>query len=165
MDDFFERPQRKPVRDLNLVPVIDMFTTVLFFLLLSTSFYGFTKLTVPPSKVSVNTDPLVPPPLSARLLVAPGPEGNLSVVMSWVGAEPGKLEATATQETLEPKVKGLVEQFSQKHPMERTVQLGLAPGVNYQALIWAMDGARQKLPDIVLISPEDALARLGSGGG
>lgn len=166
MDDFFQKPERKHIRELNLVPVIDMFTTVIFFLLLSTSFYAFTKLTLPPSKVSVNTDPLTPPPLSTKLVIGDAQSGDkgslLTVRLSWVGESPGEELAQVAESELESKVRELVTRFHEKYPAERTVQLGLSAGVRYQSLISAMDGAREKLPDIVLISPEEASTRLSA---
>lgn len=155
MDDLFARPERKQIKELNLVPVIDMFTTVIFFLILSTSFFSFTKLTLPPSKVSVNTDPLTPPPLSTRLVI--GKEsGNYRYLLSWVGEAPGRDAGSAAGVDLEAGVREMLGRFKQKFPNEKTVQLGLAPGVEYQALIRAMDGARENLPDVVLISPDEA---------
>ena len=163
MDDLFTKPERKSVRELNLVPVIDMFTTVIFFLILSTSFFGFTKLTLPPSKVSVNTDPLVPPPLSTKLFVGQGtPE--LRLLLTWVGESPGQSEATSTPDKIEDAVGRLVAKFKERYPNEETVQLGLMPGVSYQAMISTMDGVRAKLPDVVLISPEEAATRLAAMG-
>ncbi|NDD91956.1 hypothetical protein EBZ37_07720 [bacterium] len=161
MDDFFSKPERKHVRELNLVPVIDMFTTVIFFLILSTSFYGFTKLTLPPSKVSVNTDPLTPPPLSTKLLIGKN-DGGFRLALSWVGSSPGQLEEVATVANIEDRVRGLAEKFTSSHPSEKTIQLGMTAEVDYQSLIRAMDGVREKLPDIVLISPAEASVRLGS---
>lgn len=161
MDDLFSKPERKQVRELNLVPVIDMFTTVIFFLILSTSFFSFTKLTLPPSKVSINTDPLTPPPLSTRLVI--GEEGGrYRYLLSWVGESPGEDSGEAAPGELESRIRESMGRFKQKFPNERTVQLGLAPGVDYQALIRAMDGARDRLPDVVLISPEEAAIRLSA---
>ena len=166
MDDFFSKPERKSIRELNLVPVIDMFTTVIFFLILSTSFYGFTKLTVPPSKVSVNTDPLTPPPLGTKLMIGSSrrgeslPEGTYSLLISWVGSSPGQEETSASAADLQIRVAEIAGRFKEKFPVEKTIQLGLQGSVPYQVLIHAMDGVRDKLPDIVLVSPEEASARL-----
>ncbi len=164
MDDFFVKPERKQIRELNLVPVIDMFTTVIFFLILSTSFFAFTKLTVPPAKVSVNTDPLTPPPMSTKLVLgtssAAGQDGNVRLLLSWVGESPGQESRSIAREKVEAEVRLLAEEFKKKFPRERTVQLGLVPGLGYQVLIHAMDGVRDQLPDLVLISPEEAAARL-----
>lgn len=140
-----------------------MFTTVIFFLILSTSFFGFTKLTLPPSKVSVNTDPLTPPPLSTKFVIGPD-QGDFRLRLSWVGAEPGERIKTVSAEEIEKTSAALAAEFVGRYPREKTVQLGLASGVNYQALVRAMDGLREKLPDIVLISPEEAEVRLAARG-
>jgi biopolymer transport protein ExbD len=160
MDDFFVKPERKQIRELNLVPVIDMFTTVIFFLILSTSFFAFTKLTVPPAKVSVNTDPLTPPPMATKLVLGPASEGGVRLLLSWVGEAPGQETRTVENAKVESEVRGLVEAFKKRFPKERTVQLGMGPSLSYQVLIHAMDGAREQLPDLVLISPDEAAARL-----
>ena len=160
MDDFFVKPERKAIRELNLVPVIDMFTTVIFFLILSTSFFAFTKLTVPPAKVSVNTDPLTPPPMSTKLVLGSGSNGGVRILLSWVGQSPGQDSRTVGKEVVEAEVRSIVEAFKKRFPQERTVQLGMVPSLGYQILIHAMDGARESLPDLVLISPEEAAARI-----
>lgn len=161
MDFLFEKPSRRPIRDLNLVPVIDMFTTVIFFLLLSTSFFAFTKVTVPPSKVSVNTDPLSPPPLSTKFLVneSPSEPQRIQLQLTWAGKEPGALTGSCSREEALKKTHDLAKDFIAKYPLERTIQLGLSSKVPYQVLISAMDGLRDFLPDIVLISPTEVEAR------
>lgn len=113
MDDFFVKPERKQIRELNLVPVIDMFTTVIFFLILSTSFFAFTKLTVPPAKVSVNSDPLTPPPMSTKLVLGstPGVEGSVRILLTWVGASPGQESRSIPREKVESEVRLLAEGF------------------------------------------------------
>lgn len=164
MDDLrHQKPERRPIKELNLVPVIDMFTTVIFFLVLSTSFYAFTKVTLPPSKVSVNTDPLRPPPLGTKLLLER--RGSMvRALLAWTGDSPGRDEALIPETELMSAVSRLGAKFKQAHSQERTVQLGMREDVSYQALIDAMDGLRAHLPDIVLVSPADAQSQLGASG-
>jgi biopolymer transport protein ExbD len=177
MDDFFERPHRKHVKDLNLVPVIDMFTTVVFFLLLSTSLMAFTKLTLPPAQVDVISQPQPIPPLAPKIAVGTmGSNQVLKFILSWEGKEPGEDSDTLSvatpeeaPEQIRKKVEALVKKFADKYPAEKSIRLSLTPNVPYQYLISAMDGVRDRIQDVVLTSYEEASAKLnsassGSGG-
>jgi biopolymer transport protein ExbD len=168
-DDLFERPHRKHIKDLNLVPVIDMFTTVLFFLILSTSFFAYTKLTVPPAQVDTITKPLPKPPLSPRLLMGSSKGGEkVRLVLTWEGSEPG--EAEETVESLDPKTapeairkkaNTMLETFLKKNPDEKSIRLSMTPNTSYQYLISVMDGVRDRISDVVLTSYEEADAKFG----
>lgn len=164
IDDFFEKPHRRGIRELNLVPIIDMFTTVVFFLLLSTSFLYYTKLTIPPSKVSVITDPVAPPPLAPKILLT-GQNGKYRMTLHWAGKEPGESSEWISGSNLESSssevvstAKRIVQSFHDKYPAERSLQMGMSSEVPYQLLISTMDGARDLMPDIALISYDEALA-------
>ncbi|MFL5815408.1 MAG: ExbD/TolR family protein [Bdellovibrionia bacterium] len=166
-DDIFQRPHPKHVKDLNLVPVIDMFTTVLFFLILSTSFYTYTKLTVPPAQVDTITKPLPKPPLAPRLLLASGKAGaKVQLVLTWEGSEPGEAEETivsqdpkATPEEIRKKANSMLETFLKKNPDEKSIRLSMTPNTSYQYLISVMDGVRDRISDVVLTSYEEADAK------
>src|SRR5438270_630795 len=110
MDNFFEKPQKRDGIELNLVPIIDMLTTVIFFLLLSTVFIAMNKLTVPPSKVSTVSDPIAPPPLAATLLVGTHPEEQkIEVRMSWIGRSPGQMSKSVSIQDATTKADAIVE--------------------------------------------------------
>lgn len=167
MDELFTRPPRRFLHELNIVPVIDLFTIVIFFMLLSTTFIAFTKLTVPPAKVSSVSDPVTTPPLSAKLVLlegeAEGAGPGYRLALSWAGPQPGRqvarvpaLEAKALQVRLTAESRRLVEEFARTYPSEKSIRLGLGAGLPYQQLISVMDGVREKLPDVVLISYEEA---------
>ena len=160
LDDLFERPRQKKVRDLNIVPILDMFTVIIFFLLLSASFVQFTKLTVPPSGTVTTTDASRALPKTPKLYVGPAGAGQLRLVLQWAGAEPGELKATASEETLLTESKKIVDAFLEKNPGESTLQVGLSSRVPYQSLIRVMDGARERMPDIVLLSHRETEAHL-----
>jgi hypothetical protein len=165
MADFFEKPQRRHIKELNLVAIIDMFTTVIFFLLLSTSFIILTKLTVPPSKVSTITSPVAPPPLAPKMLLVHHRPEEYRLILTWAGREPGQTDdffATPTDKPIQDFMahsKKMIAEFAKKYPDEKTIQLGLGGDVPYQAMISTMDGIRELIPDIVLISNEEAEAR------
>lgn len=171
MDNFFEKPQKRDGIELNLVPIIDMLTTVIFFLLLSTVFIAMNKLTVPPSKVSTVSDPIAPPPLAATLLVgADQAQQKVEVRMSWTGKAPGQMSQSIAVQDLATKPDALVEathkladQFHQRFPDEKTVRVGMSRELPYQYLISAMDGVRDAMPDLVLISYQESEARFKGG--
>lgn len=170
MDELFTRPPRRFLHELNIVPVIDLFTIVIFFMLLSTTFIAFTKLTVPPAKVSSISDPLPMPPLSPKLVLleAEAGGGGYRLALSWAGQKPGRqlvrvpaLEGRALAERLGVESRRLVEEFSRTYPSETSLRLGLGSRLSYQQLISVMDGVRERIPDIVLISYEEADATPG----
>ena len=165
IDGIFEKRHRRHIKDLNIVPILDMLTTVIFFLLMSTSFLEFTKLTVPPSQTTAASGAATAPPLSPKLVLVQRAEG-LKLLLTWGGAAPGEaietLKASNPDERRERVLEAsrkLVEAFAKEHPSEKTLQLGLGARIPYQDLISAMDGARETLPDIVLISHHEAEAR------
>lgn len=168
-DDLFERPHRKHIKELNLVPVIDMFTTVLFFLILSTSFFAYTKLTVPPAQVDTITKPLPKPPLSPRLLLGSSKGGaTVRLVLTWEGSEPGETEETVESqdsktapEAIRKKANSMLETFLKKNPDEKSIRLSMTPNTSYQYLISVMDGVRDRIADVVLTSYEEADAKFG----
>jgi len=176
-DELFDRPHRKHIKDLNLVPVIDMFTTVLFFLLLSTSFFAFTKLTVPPAQVDTITQPLPVAPLSPKIILGSFKGGSqLRLILIWEGNQPGEITETvesdlpnATPEQIRKKANALVGAFLKNHPDEKSIRLSMTANTPYQYLISAMDGVRDHIQDVVLTSYEEAEAKWsklqsGSGG-
>lgn len=163
-------PRRHYLNDLNIVPILDMFVAIIFFLLLTTSFVGLTKLQVPPSSVSTITDPVVPPPLSPKLyLWSRGAE--LKIQLKWQGVQPGEsllsldlLQVRNTQALLTQKVGQVLADFKAQHPAEKTLQLSLESLLPFQLLIEVMDAARESLPDIVLLSPAEVAMLQGGGG-
>jgi biopolymer transport protein ExbD len=167
LDDLFERPHRKHIKDLNLVPVIDMFTTVLFFLILSTSFFAYTKLTVPPAQVDTITKPLPKPPLSPRLLVGSAKDGEKArLILTWEGSEPGEVIETlelknpkTAPDDIRIKANTMLETFLKKNPDEKSIRLSMTPDTSYQYLISVMDGVRDRISDVVLTSYEEAQAK------
>lgn len=168
-DTFFEKPARRSQKDLNIVPILDMLVTIIFFLLSTAGFLEYTKLTVPPSATSVAAPTKTEPPLSPRMyLVQSG--ADLRLVFAWTGGRPGQKSATIAGQG-EDRRKSLLEQakrfsgdFLESHPGEKTVQLGLGPDVPYQDLVTLMDGVRDALPDMVLISYDDAVGRASGSG-
>ena len=151
IDEILQKRRRKKMKDLNIVPILDMLVTVIFFLLMSTSFLEFTKLTLPPAST------VVVPSTNAKIPVAPkitvqGANQNYTITLSWGGATPGQNQVLADELTIIPKTQELLRKFSVTYPKEKTIQISLGQYVRYQVLISLMDGARDFTPDMVLTS-------------
>lgn len=161
MDDFYAPAKTSRIDDLNVVPILDMFISLIFFLILATSFVSYSKLTIPPSGISKVTEPMAPPPLSPKIL-AKKVGTDLVVKLKWEGGTPGVTEEKWSEAELKDskqvvvKAKTLLEKFTTKFPGEKTLQLSLSKDVNFQTLVSIMDGARDVLPDVVLNSSDEA---------
>jgi biopolymer transport protein ExbD len=150
----FEKPERREIPTINIVPILDMMTMIIFFIMIAASFIDFTKVTVPPSRTEVITSPSKPPPASPKLYVFKTPQ-KVYVQLFWSGRSPAMLRESfliptkinderkdhlAYAELLLNSTMKVVEQFKGKYPEENTVQLGLASSMDYQSLITVMDG-------------------------
>lgn len=144
---------------LDLVPIIDAMTCVIFFLLLSSTFVEFTKITMPQAVSSVASTAVADePPVSAKLIgVVKGP--YIHMVLSWNGKNPDHVSKrvmrdpkNARSETLEATTQGMVLEFKNRFPKEQVLLLGFSPSVTYQEVISAMDGARKEIDDLVMVS-------------
>jgi biopolymer transport protein ExbD len=172
IDDILGGRKKRPIRDLNIVPILDMLTTIIFFLLLSAAFTEFTKVTIPPAAVSTTHDPKAEEPLSPKLMAETAGEG-LNVKLMWTGKSPGSFHDTVKSAPGEnPEVRRqnviaqtgeLMKKFAAAHPGEKTLQVGLGERVAYQDMISVMDGARPVIPDLVMISYGEVSARMPGG--
>jgi len=159
IDEILRKRKRKPIKDLNIVPILDMLTTVIFFLLMSTTFIEYTKLTLPPAATAVSPSADLPPPLSPKLILKVNPDGLLTGTLFWSGASPGDLNFQAEQDQIVSKASEVIGLFSSKYPSEKTLQISLEESIPYQRLIDIMDAARDYLPDTVLVSYLEAKAK------
>jgi len=161
MNDFtFPKRAKKSIDDLNVVPILDMFVSIVFFLLLSASMVGMTKLVVPPSATSVIESGSTKVPINAKLNVIPldSKMEAIKIVFKWEGAKPGELSLSlkedifVNQKVVVGKIKEMVQKFKNQYPGERTVQISMQTMIPYQWLITVMDGVTELLPDVVLNS-------------
>lgn len=165
IDSLFQKKPRRHIQDLNIVPILDMLTTVIFFLLLSTGFMEFTKHSIPPSATTTVTDSSPNVPLSPKLFLIED-ETKLKILLRWDGKTPGESLETIVRETDSPQQRSslikatekLIKNFSDQYPNEKTIQVGLTAKISYQNLISLMDGIRSFIPDVVLISYNEAEA-------
>lgn len=157
------KTHHRHVKEIPLAPILDLLVVVIFFLVLSTSFMEFAKQTLPPSSTKTISDPVAPPPLAPKIFVAKGAAGARAI-LRWGGISAGQSEKTVPagastgSEALMAAIESLVADFAAKNPNERSIQLGLGSGFDYQDMVSAMDGAQTKFPDVVLISSEEAEA-------
>lgn len=155
IDDILQRRPKKHTRDLNIVPILDMLTTVIFFLLMSTTFIEYTKLTLPPAKTVTSTTPSASNPITPKLIVVPKGE-NFTLKLTWQGKQPGEDAVLSSEANVVPKLMDVLKKFSAKYPSEKTLQVSLEKDVPYQVLISVMDSARDVIPDVVLLSYHEA---------
>lgn len=153
--------ERKHTLEPDLVPILDGLTAVIFFLLLSISFVGLTKVTLPPSVASV-TPANQEVPLSTRIR-AYLDNSTIVVKLDWIGKNPGSMTENVVRVVPAEKNLALIEavqrlttKYKEKYPEENTLQLSLSESMSYQEMISIMDGALGQLKDIALSSYEDA---------
>ncbi len=163
MFDFESTTERRHAPEPDLVPILDGLTAVIFFMLLSLSFIGITKLTIPPSSTSIAAVSNEVP-ISGRV-IAQLQGDQISVKMEWIGNKPGAFSETAPRLGPEKKNLSLIDaveklaiRFKEKFPAEKTIQIALASQLNYQELISVMDGLRKNklYEDLVLSSYTEA---------
>jgi biopolymer transport protein ExbD len=143
----------------DLVPILDGMTAVIFFMLLSISFVGITKITMPPSTTAVSS-PQKEIPVSGRLIAKL--KGNeIQLKLEWIGQKPGAAVSKSPRSTNSEKNTSLIEaveklaiQFKEKFPQEKTIQIAMDGSLDYQELISVMDGFRKedRYQDLVLSS-------------
>ena len=133
MFDYMSRRTKKGIPDLNVVPILDMLISVIFFLILTTTFLQLTKESVPPSSVTTITNPVVPPPVAARFICI-DKNNKTELILSWSGEHPGQLHKEVDQadpasddsrNAILLATQDMITQFSNQYPNEKTLQLGL----------------------------------------
>ncbi len=144
---------------IDLVPIIDAMTCVIFFLLLSSTFIEFTKITMPPAVSTVAAASLAKDPPVAPKLIGVVKGQTIQLVLTWNGKEPDRLTKKVTRDAnnarsddLQAKALEIVEEFNKKFPKEQTMLLGFSPDATYQEMISTLDGARKVIPDVVMVS-------------
>jgi biopolymer transport protein ExbD len=165
IEGFGRKSNRRHVREIPLAPVLDLLTVVVFFLILSTSFTELTKQTLPPSAISTITDPNALPPLNPKLFAVHTSNGY-RLLLQWSGQNPGQSEnmvAPIAEEeklaaSLQAQANQLIKEFKKKFGTESSIQISLGPNMTYQEMVSIMDGVREEMQDIVLLSSSEALA-------
>lgn len=158
LDEILDSPPKDYHQDLPITPILDMMVAIIFFLLLSTTFYSLTFQSVPPAQSVTITDPLEPPPRAPRLLIISSTTG-IRASLNWLGAEPGVWKVqTEMSNPVEvnqqyiAQVKNLIFQFISKYPDEKTFQIGFGGDINYQIMVSTIEAVTHYVPDIALLS-------------
>ncbi len=155
--DVFGPRKKKVHQEVNVAPILDVMFTIIFFLLVATSFESFTKLTVPPSRVSAAPSKVdEAPPANPRVVVS-GSQDKLKIQLTAGGKEPYDQIDDAQFEKLRESVAKLVKDYLDKNPAEKTYQLTISSDLSYEVLVRAMDGIRESSQDVVLVAPVDSI--------
>lgn len=83
---------------------------------------------------------------------------SIKVVLKWGGQKPGTDSINFNEDVFKNShkivddIKAMMKKFKDQYPEEKTIQIGMQSEIPYQWLISAMDGVREILPDMVLIS-------------
>ncbi len=157
--DFTIHKPKRHVREIPLAPILDLLVVVIFFLILSANFIDFNKQTLPPSSVSVIKDPIAPPPISVKMFVV-NKNSQYRMFLRWSGKKPDQISENipVTQDlkvdskALREKASEIIKKFQEKFPDEKSVQLGLGSTINYQQMVSVMDGVKESIPDLILLS-------------
>ena len=159
---YFKKSGSSKQISLNIVPVLDMMTLIIFFLASTAVFLEMTKQTVPPSATKTITAPERPPPLAPRLTVF-NEDKQYRIIMRWSGETSGQIEKlvpkvapeVAGAAPVSPEVKEknietdreanlkagleIMNEFFVKFPTERTFQVAMSANTGYQHMISMMD--------------------------
>lgn len=161
MSDFeFPRRKKSSIDELNVVPILDMFVSIVFFLLLSASMVGMTKIVLPPSSTTTIESGTTKLPVNAKVFVisSEAKSGMFKVILKWEGSRPGSDSIHVDEDVFkEPSkivtnIQDMIKKFKDAYPEERTIQIGMQSSIPYQWLISVMDGVREVMPDMVLTS-------------
>lgn len=157
LDDLLEKKESH-IQDIPIAPILDMMVSIIFFLLLSTTYFSLTYQSVPPSQSVTITDPLEPPPRAPKLLVYAHGNG-VKMSLNWVGNEPGTVRASLTvgdvtkfDEAFVRQVQVLVSKFNSKYPDEKAIQVGFGSEVNYQLMVSTLEAVTPMIKDVALLS-------------
>lgn len=155
------------IPEMDLVPILDGMTSVIFFLILSSTFIQYTKITLPPSQIAPasstppDTPPSTDPPMNPRIFTLKE-DKELILTLTWQGKTPDKIikkipvDAKGKRSVeLYESAKTLGEEFKKKFPDEKNIQLGFSGAANYQQMLDVMDGIRKTMKDIVLLSSSE----------
>ncbi len=152
--DIYSPRKKKAWRAITVTPVLDVMFTIIFFLLVATSFEAYTKLTVPPSHVSPSPQTATEPPAIPGVIVHDaGTEFRIELKAG--GKAPVSMDRRSGLRNLRSTITKMVQEYMSKNPSEKTMQLTLESQLSYEILVKAMDGIRSITEDIVLVAPQD----------
>lgn len=148
--------EKNHIPEPELVPILDALTCLIFFLLLSTTFIELTKITLPPSKVDVTASAEMAQALNPKFSVRQN-GAKISLGLSWQGTSPNSFSEEVPvgipAQELTAAASKMISGMLNQYPQEKNIQLVLDKEIPYQQMISVMDGIREYLDNIVLLSP------------
>lgn len=139
--------------DLNLAPIIDCFTVLITFLLVSASFLTLNAIDVgiaangeaPPELASseppVSMEVRVGPARSIEVRISGGPQG-LDLALPVAAQADGQFDLVGLARTL--------EESKEKWPSVQDASVSADPGVRYKDLIRVIEGVKKLLPKVFI---------------
>lgn len=176
MLDEFDESSTPQVANLNLIPIVDMLTTIIFFLQMTVTFYSFSKHTLPPSSQTPASMSEVEKvaPFNLKLLGLKTSEGNYQMVLIWQGSSPSSksFELQISDESTKLQLDQSVSKFKElmkeikliAGSNEKSVRISLEKELPLQVLVSVIDSVKETFPDVVLSSSQEAQNYSSSGG-
>lgn len=126
--------------DLNLAPIIDCFTVLITFLLVSASFLSVSLFDAGFTPVEQMGD-TNPPPITVQVMI----EGDEKFVLD----VKGKLNQKVSFKTRQELVEG-IKAVQEKFPKVDSLTMTASDAVEYEAIVQTMESVRPYMPAIVL---------------
>ena len=138
--------------DLNLAPIIDCFTVLITYLLITASFINLAAMDVGVSATGSAAPPDIPqgpPPMIMTMQLAEGGRATLNV-------SGGTLKADVTV-TIEPlangswnlnEISGRLRQIQKKWPQIKDVSVSAEPNVKYKDIVNVINEAQRTMPKV-----------------
>lgn len=162
----FEKRKHRHTKEIPLAPVLDLLTVVVFFLVLSSTFEVYKKNVLPPAQITKTEDNVnenkIDIPLNPKILIVYENQ-ELKIKLKWFGKNPGVIEKGGLLRDennkynvkLKETMQGLLNQFQNIYPNEKSIQLGFSKNIYYQEVLSAYDGVFSVINDVVLISDQE----------
>ena len=134
------RKRKKPVKNLNLIPILDSVFIFIFFLLMSANFINFNEIQSNVPIVSNKTPPPKKKPLALMVQILPGSlkvfRGVNTRLIKTIGKLPdGQYDLESLHDVL--------VKLKLKYKKEKSIMLEPLTDINYQTLVEIMDSVRQ----------------------
>ena len=133
--------------ELNLAPIIDCFTVLITFMLISASFLAVGILDAGAGVVSQPVQGETPPPIAVEVQLQPG--NKISIKLSGKSTQNYEIPARNGSWDFE-KVQAQLSDIKSKWPTTDSIMLSAMDEIEYQNIILAMENIRKIIPGIAL---------------
>ncbi|MBC7385287.1 MAG: biopolymer transporter ExbD [Cryobacterium sp.] len=130
--------------ELNLAPIIDCFTVLITYMLVSASFISLDMLEVQVAASSPASDSAVPTPKELSLSVSAKIDERGSVTFQTSGSE--TLTFTSTLETMADKA----HEIRNRWPATKDINIKAEPGVQYKTIVRTTEILKQNFEKVYL---------------